>query len=137
MADEKRIVMEAVQGYLDAYSKRDVEGCLGFIAERTPVLILGTNDDEIITDRKAVEASFRCDFSMMDHISFGEVRNCHVQADGNLAGVLLELPVSYQAEGVETRTLFRFAFTLIREDGAWRMCAGMTSVPFKSGTYSF
>jgi len=74
---------------------------------------------------------------MMDNISFGEVRYRHVEAEGNLASVLLELPLSYETEGAETRNLFRFAFTLVRESGAWKISSGLTSVPFKSGTYSF
>jgi len=137
MADEKLRVVEAVQGYLDAYSRKDVDGCVGFVAERTPVLLLGTNDDEIVTDRETFATSCRRDFSMMDNISFGEVRYRHVEAEGNLASVLLELPLSYETEGAETRNLFRFAFTLVRESGAWKISSGLTSVPFKSGTYSF
>jgi len=57
MADEKLRVVEAVQGYLDAYSRKDVDGCVGFVAERTPVLLLGTNDDEIVTDRETFATS--------------------------------------------------------------------------------
>jgi hypothetical protein len=35
-----------------------MEGCLEFIAERSPLLMLGTNDDEIITDRKELVTAY-------------------------------------------------------------------------------
>ena len=137
MADEKLIVSETIQRYLEAYAKKDLEGCLGFIAERVPLLMLGTNDDEIITERKELLNAYQRDFSMMDNIALGEARQCHVETGADLASMLLELPLSYTAEGDTTKTLFRFAFTLVRENGEWKISAGMTSVPFKSGTYSF
>jgi len=137
MTDQKLAVSETIQRYLDAYAKKDLEGCLECIAEQAPLLMLGTNDDEIITDRKELVNAYQRDFSMMDNIALGEVRQRHVEAGADLASMLLELPLRYTAEGDETKTLFRFAFTLVRENGAWKISAGMTSVPFKSGTYAF
>jgi hypothetical protein len=137
MADEKLVVIEIVQRYLDAYSKKDLEGCLEFFAERKPLLMLGTNDDEIITDRKELVNAYRRDFSMMDNITLGEVRQRHVEVGADLASILLELPLSYNSEGDVTTTLFRFAFTLVRENGRWKISTGLASVPCKSGTYSF
>jgi len=137
MTDQKLVVSETIQRYLDAYAKKDLEGCLGCIAEQAPLLMLGTNDDEIITDRKELATAYQRDFSMMDNIALGEVRQRHVEAGADLASMLLELPLRYTAEGVETKTLFRFAFTLVRENREWKISAGMTSVPFKSGTYAF
>jgi hypothetical protein len=136
MADEKLMVIETVQRYLDAYAKKDLEGCLEFFAA-TPLLMLGTNDDEIITDRKELANAYRRDFSMMDNITLGEVSQRHVEAGADLASILLELPLRYNSDGEVTTTLFRFAFTLVRENGAWKISAGLASVPFKSGTYSF
>ncbi|MDD2335637.1 MAG: nuclear transport factor 2 family protein [Geobacteraceae bacterium] len=137
MADEKLKVIETMQRYLDAYSKKDLEGCLELFAEQTPLLMLGTNDDEIIPNRRALADAYLRDFSMMDNIALGSVRQRHVEVGADLASILLELPLSYTAEGDQTTTLFRFAFTMVRENGAWKISAGLVSVPFKSGTYSF
>lgn len=137
MTDQKLLVSETIQRYLDAYAKKDLEGCLACIAERAPLLMLGTNDDEIITDRNEMVKAYQRDFSMMDDIALGAVRQRHVEVGADLASMLLERPLSYTADGAATKTLFRFAFTLVRENGEWKISAGMTSVPFKSGTYSF
>lgn len=137
MTDQKLAVSETIQRYLDAYAKKDLEGCLACIAAQAPLLMLGTNDDEIITDRKELLNAYQRDFALMNNLVFGEIRQRHVEAGADLASMLLELPLRYTAEGEETKTLFRFAFTLVRESGEWRISAGMTSVPFTSGTYSF
>lgn len=137
MADEKLMVIDTVKRYLDAYSKKDLEGCLEFITGRTPFLMLGTNDDEIITDRKELMNAYCRDFSMMENITLGEVRQRYVEVGVDLASILLELPLSYTNEGNVTTTLFRFAFTLVRENEVWKISSGLASVPCKSGTYSF
>lgn len=61
----------------------------------------------------------------------------HVAAGDTLASVIIELPISYQTAGKNEGTLFRHALTLNKGDGQWKICGGMASVPFSTGTYSF
>jgi ketosteroid isomerase-like protein len=137
MDDETQAVMQVMQLYLDAYAEKDIAGCMNLVAEETPILFLGTNDDEVLRDRVGLEEAFRKDFSLMSHISFGEPRNQYLKAHGQLASVILELPISYVSAGQQNQALFRYAVTLTREHDQWKICAGMASVPFKSGTYTF
>jgi ketosteroid isomerase-like protein len=135
--DERRTVMEVIQLYLYAYAKKDIQGCMKLIARESPLLMLGTNDDEVLSDRIGLEEAFQKDFSMMNNIDFGEFRNQYIEAYGQLASVIVELPISYESGGQQNQTLFRYALTLTKERDQWKICAGMASVPSKRGTYSF
>jgi ketosteroid isomerase-like protein len=137
MDDEKQAVMETIRRFLNAYAKKDVERWMEFITKKPSFLILGTNEDEISQDLDALREALKRDFSMMNNIDFGAYRNQFIETDGKLASVIIELPISYESEGKQTRTLFRYALTLAKKDDHWKVCAGMASVPLKSGTYSF
>lgn len=100
-------------------------------------MMLGTNEDEVISDRSALEKAYQRDFSMMNRINFGEYRNQYIETNGRLASVIVELSTSFESQGKLTQTLVRYALTLTKEADQWKICAGMASVPFKSGTYSF
>lgn len=137
MKMEEKAVMEAVDRYLRAYARKDVTGCMVFVCEEGPVLMLGTNDDEVFSDRESLRKAYERDFASMDGIVVGSYRSSYVKTDGQVASVFVEIPFTYQSGGKEVKTLFRMALGLVKEDGSWRMCSGMTSVPFKTGTYSF
>jgi ketosteroid isomerase-like protein len=137
MEREREAVMEAVRLFLEAYAGKDMEGCMRLVSRRTSFLMLGTNDDEVIKDPGDLKKALERDFSIMENIDFGEFRNQFVETDGKLATVILELPISYRSSGEDTKTLFRYALVLTNENKQWLICAGMTSVPFRSGTYSF
>jgi hypothetical protein len=137
MNKEEQAVLEAAVKFLDSYSRRNVDGCISMISASGSILMLGTNDDEVFRTTHDVRAAFKRDFENMTNIRWGEHRNTHVQASPTLACVFMELPISYQSEGKEVRTLLRYAFSLVKEDKQWKICAGMASVPFASGTYSF
>jgi len=134
---EEQAAFDAVMHFLDSYSKRSVEGCMAALALSRPILLLGTNDNEVFRTAEDVRASFTRDFSGMTNIRFGQCRTVHVQAAQELASVLVELPISYVNEGKDVATLIRYALTLAKEEGQWKICAGMASVPFEAGTYSF
>lgn len=137
MSNEDEVILEAVNRYLDAYAQRSVEDCMQHMATTSPVMLFGTNADEVFTSIDAVRAAFARDFAGMADIRWGEPRHVDVRAGSELASVLLELPIAYRSEGEEVATLFRFALTLIREAGHWKICTGLASVPFPADTYSF
>jgi ketosteroid isomerase-like protein len=137
MEGEKQVVMETVRLFLEAYARKDVEGCMEFVARKPSFLILGTNEDEIFKDLSGLQQAFQRDFSLMHNIDFGAYRNRYIETDRKLASVILELPISYESEGHQTRTLIRYALTLAKQNDRWKICAGMASVPLKAGTYSF
>ncbi|PKN61444.1 MAG: hypothetical protein CVU57_29525 [Deltaproteobacteria bacterium HGW-Deltaproteobacteria-15] len=137
MNKEEQAALDVVMKFLDGYSGRNVDDCMSAIAASKSILMVGTNDNEVFRTPEDVRAAFKRDFDKMADIRWGEHRNVHVQASQTLASVFIELPISYQSEGENVQTLFRYALTLVKEGGQWKICAGVASVPFASGTYAF
>ena len=137
MTNEEQSALDTVKDFLDSYSERSIERCMSLILVSRPIILFGTNDNEVFKTLDDVRSAFKRDFASMTNIRFGEYRQFHVEALSTLASVLVELPISYQSEGKEVSTLFRYALTLTREGGQWKICSGMASVPFVAGTYSF
>lgn len=137
MTDDEKGAFETVKHFLEGYSQRNVEACMSLISAAKPILLFGTNENEVFKTPDDVRSALKSDFEGMIHIHWGEHRHFHVEAQSTFASVLLELPISYQVEGKEHETLFRYALTLVKEDGQWKICSGMASVPFAAGTYSF
>ncbi len=137
MTKEEQAALDAVMNFLDSYSRRSIEDCMSAIATSKPLLMFGTNDNEVFRTTEDVRAAFTKDFTSMANIRWGKHRNVHVEAVSTLAFVMIELPISYLSEGKNVETLFRYALTLTQESGQWKICSGMASVPFATGTYVF
>lgn len=137
MTRDEQGALDAVRSYLHGYAEGDVDACLAVIAGSRPVLIFGTNADEVLKSRDDVRAALMRDRDSMANIRLGEFRHLQVEAAPEHAFVLLELPIAYEAEGGETETILRFALSLAREGERWVISSGMASVPFAAGTYSF
>jgi len=137
MTNEEQAVLDTVKDFLDSYSEKSIERCMSLIAVSKPIMLFGTNENEVFKTRDEVCSAFKRDFESMTNIRWGEHRQFHVEALSTLASVLIELPVSYESEGKETATLFRYALTLTKEGDQWKICSGIASVPFVAGTYSF
>jgi len=134
---EEEAAFNSVMQFLHCYEKQDVEGCLAALTSSRPLMLLGTNEGEVFRTVEEIRTAFRRDFKQMKNIRWGEPRHVHVTACDTLASVIIELPISYEVAGKTEKTLFRHALTLNKEDGQWKICGGMASVPFGPGTYSF
>jgi ketosteroid isomerase-like protein len=137
MTNEKQAVLDTVKDFLDSYAQRSIERCMSLLSVSRPILLFGTNENEVFKTHDDLRSAFKRDFESMTHIRWGKHRQFHVEALSTLASVLVELPISYQSEGKEVETLFRYALTLTKEGEQWKICSGMASVPFMAGTYSF
>lgn len=137
MNNGQESAMHAVMNFLRSYSEKDVEKCMSAIATSKPVMMMGTNDNEVFASPPEIREAFRKDFANMDDIRWGEPRHAHTEASEKLAFVIVELPVTFRSEGEEVKTLFRYAPGLVPENGGWKIFSGIASVPFKSGTCTF
>ena len=137
MNHEEQAAVAVVMNFLDSYAGRSVEGCMSVIAASTPILLFGTNDNEVFRTTEEVRAAFTKDFAGMTNICWGKRRNIHVESVSTLASVIFELPISYQHDGKDVETLIRYALTLTKEDEQWKICSGTASVPLAAETYSF
>jgi hypothetical protein len=137
MTREEQTALKTVINFLSNYLKRNVEGCVAAITKSKPIMVLGTNDNEVFKTIPEISVAFKRDFKNMSNIRWGKRRNFHVKVDPTLASVIIELPVSYQSEWEKVKTLFRYALVLTKEGEKWKICSGMAAVPFATGTYSF
>lgn len=129
----KSVVMQ----FLTAYANRDADVCISVIAKNTPLLIVGTNADEVFRTQDEVKRSLQRDFGNMSNITWGEASYASVIAEETLASVLLELPISFLANDQQEKLHLRYAFTLVKENGEWRIAQAMASVPASAGSYNF
>lgn len=135
METKNKPVREAVLSFLDGYARKDLSACMSCFAESSPLMIFGTNVDEVFTSRQDLQAGLARDFASMNSIHWGDLRNLHIQAGESSAMVMVELPISYETGGKTERTMFRYALGLKKEAGAWKISAGLASVPSAAGNY--
>ncbi len=129
----KSVVMK----FLTAYAGRDADACMSLMAKNTPLLIVGTNADEVFRTQDEVRRSLQRDFDNMSNVTWGEANYAAVIAEDTLASVLLELPFSFLANNQQEKLHLRYAFTLVKENGEWRIAQAMASVPASAGSYNF
>ena len=137
MDQNTQAVHLAVMAFLDAYAKGDVNGCMALVAQNSPILIFGTNLDEVCKNRNEVQAALQRDIANMSSVRWGEVRHIQITQDTSCANALFELPLAYVAGGKEQQVVFRYALCLVTESGQWKIASGMASVPTAEGSYSF
>ncbi len=137
MTREEQSALDAVARFLDSYATRSIEGCMSVITTSKVIQLFGTNENEVFRSAADVRSALTRDFGNMADIRWGKDRAVYVEANSTLASVIVERPISYQSEGKKVETLFRYALTLTREGADWKICAGVASVPFAAGTYSF
>jgi len=137
MAQIKEAVLSTVVNYLGNYAQKHIENCMEAIAASTPILFFGTNENEVFRSTEEVRSALVHDFSNMEAIEWSNHRYLHVETSATLASVVMELTLSFRSSGKVVETPFRYAFTLIKEDALWKICAGLASVPSAAGTYTF
>lgn len=137
MKQDMQAVSDTVMTFLEAYAKGDVDACLSVFAQESPILVLGTNLDEVCQSREDLRAGLLRDFASMSQVRWGDARHLHITPGSSHAGVLLELPLTYVAEGKTEQVMFRYAFSLVKEMGQWKIVTGMASIAAAAGSYVF
>ena len=137
MSDVENSVNAAVDLFFDGYARGDLAACLSACAEQQPVMIVGTNVDEICQNREQLALALKRDFASMSAVHWGTPRHRQVVASPAMASVFIERPLSYTADGQDQQVLFRYAFTLLPELGQWKICSAMAAVPAAAGNYQF
>jgi hypothetical protein len=46
--DDEQAALATVKGFLDNYARGDLEACMSAIAGSTPILLMGTNESEVL-----------------------------------------------------------------------------------------
>jgi ketosteroid isomerase-like protein len=137
MSGEEQAVLETLQRYFAGYAQGDVELCMSTIAPTGPLLLFGTNADEIATSAAEVRAGLERDMAAMSDVRVGDLQRLHIEATATQAFALFEVSMAWRSAGADTTTQMRFALSLGKADGQWRIRSGLVSVPSTAGTYQY
>ena len=130
-------VKDAAMQFLSAYASRDLEGCMQWMAKDRPLMVVGTNLEEVFKTREEVQQSLKRDFATMSNIQWGVPSHISTEATENLASVIIELPISYVADKKQEKIMLRYMLAFIRQYDCWRIVQAMASLPAEVGSYNF
>lgn len=137
MNSTEQAVMTAVGSFLVAYTQADIATCMAALSTLRPLMLMGTNEDEVICSREAAKRLFEADFKSMSGLRWAPYQQQWLAVNADLASVIIALPLTYRHEDKDATVQFRYAFTLAYEEKQWKICAAMASVPRPALTYAF
>lgn len=137
MTKERAAIQQIVNEFLQAYELQQVDRVMSFYSQTTALLVLGTNENEAFQSTQELREAYKRDFSDMANFKWGAFHQFSLEVSEGLASVLMEMPMSFQAEGKKQQSLFRLSLTLRNEGNKWMICEALGSVPYPAGTVSF
>ena len=126
-------VLATVIRFWQAYERKDLAALSNMLTTADDFTFFGSDAAEVVKTRPEWEELMRNDWQLFETIRFGEPRNIAVQisADKQLASIVYEVTDISLVEGKNIESLDRFAITMRKEGGAWRIVEGMTAVATK------
>ena len=137
MNSNEQAVMTAVGAFLVAYTQADIVTCMAALSTQRPLMLMGTNEDEVICTHEAAKKLFEADFKCMSGLRWGLYQQQWVATSADLASVIIALPLTYRHADKDVTVQFRYAFTLACEEKQWKICAAAACVPRPAQTYAF
>lgn len=137
MTQDEITIRDVINQFLRSYERQDIDACIALLSSDQPFLFLGTNVNEVFTTPSDVRTALAKDFRSMTDIRWGAYQHCAVTTSTNLAQALLELPLSFTAEGKTQKLTFRFSFTFQKQQGQWRIALAMGCIPYAPDTQTF
>jgi len=130
LANEKLVVQATVTKFWKAYEQKDLATITKLLSTSGELTFFGTDSAEVIKSLAQWEALMKNDWKLFDSTHFGDPQNVSIQlsSHGELASLVYEVPDVSLVEGKQVESLDRFAMTLIKENGEWRIIQGMTAV---------
>jgi len=126
-------VVATVMRFWQAYERKDLAALSNMLTAADDFIFFGSDAAEVVRTRGKWEELMRNDWQLFETIRFAEPRNIAVQmsADKQLASIVYEVTDFSLVEGKKIESLDRFAMTMRKEAGAWRVVQGMTAVATK------
>ena len=126
-------VVATVIRFWQAYERKDLAALSNLLTTADDFTFFGSDAAEVVKTRPGWEELMQNDWQLFETIRFGEPRNIAVQisADKQLASIVYEVTDISLVEGKNIESLDRFAITMRKEGGAWRIVEGMTAVATK------
>jgi class 3 adenylate cyclase/ketosteroid isomerase-like protein len=127
-AKTEAAVMAVLNGMVEAYGKRDMDGLLGFFAPDSDVVLIGTGADEKRIGLAEVRALFERDWSQTDatYLALGWIS---VSAAGSLAWVAADMTAHVILGGQEMSYPGRFTAVLEQRGDRWLFAQMHFSLP--------
>jgi ketosteroid isomerase-like protein len=126
-------VVATVTRFWQTYERKDLAALSNMLTAADDFTFFGSDVAEVVKTRRGWEELVRNDWQLFETIRFGEPRNIAVQmsADKQLASIVYEVTDISLVEGKKIESLDRFAMTMRKEAGVWRVVQGMTAVATK------
>jgi ketosteroid isomerase-like protein len=133
MTQERQAVQDAIRAYFDGYEAGEWSQVEPVLTASDDFQFFGTDSAEVSRSTSQFQQQLSYDWQLMDGIEIGEMRNVSlvIDPDGEVTTAMYEARFSGEPEGGGDRfsALVRFAHTLRKEEGAWRLVQGMGTVP--------
>jgi ketosteroid isomerase-like protein len=126
-------VVATVIRFWQAYERKDLAALSNMLTTADDFTFFGSDAAEVVKTRPEWGELMRNDWQVFETIRFEEPRNIAVQisADKQLASIVYEVTDISLVEGKNIESLDRFAMTMRKEGGGWRIVQGMTAVATK------
>ena len=126
MEREKSEVAATLVKFWQAYERKNLAAMSGMLTASSDFTFFGSDAAEVTRSRHDWEYLMQKDWQLFETTKFGEPRNLAIQIsdDRKLASAVCEVQDVSLIEG----RIDRFAITMRRENGDWRIVQGMTAV---------
>ena len=127
---EKGEVAATLVKFWQAYERKNLAAMSGMLTASSDFTFFGSDAAEVTRSRHDWEYLMQKDWQLFETTKFGEPRNLAIQIsdDRNLASAVYEVQDVSLIEGKNVESLDRFAITMRKENGDWRIVQGMTAV---------
>ncbi len=121
-------VKAAINNFLKAYSRRDLEGALALLAPDPDLLFIGTGADEKILGIKRASAQMKRDYEQSDEISV-KLGPVSISSAGPVAWMFADSTWRVKAGGQEMNYEWRWTMVLEKRQGKWLIAQSHLSAP--------
>lgn len=132
LASEREAAETVIREYFDGYEAEEWNQVQRALTTSNDFLFFGTDSTEVSTSVSSFHELLSKDWQVLDNIQIGEFRNLSalIDEDAQLASLMYEATFSgVPTGGNRFEVLVRFAHTLRKEDGRWRLVQGMATIP--------
>ena len=130
-AQEKSAIRTVIANYHKGYETKDHDLFRPLISNSPDMMFFGSDVAEVVKSSAEMETEKDYDFQLFQTAKFGEVQDLAIQVanDGSLASAVYQVPLTMTVDGQTSTAMFRLAFTLRKEAGAWKIVQGMVAFP--------
>ena len=123
IAKEKKAVESVAINYCKLVAAKDTDAVLGLFSNSPELMLLGTDTAEVFKSKAQLKSLLEVDWQLFDVTKVGDLQNVSIliSKDGGLASILYEVAWDLDLAGQKTHALFRYAMTMVKENGDWHI----------------